>query len=117
MGLSEYLPVETHHRRKNNIELARKTEQEKSLTNIDSGFQEHNTETIPHTPGLAQRRLTSTPLYPNDRNGNNFDELSYIQSTSSHNLQNGQTSVQTGSTNERIHRHWRQPSFYQAAFN
>ena len=36
---------------------------------------------MPHTPGIAQRRLTSTPLYPNDRNGNNFDELSYIPST------------------------------------
>ena len=118
MGSSEYLPVETHHRRENNIEL-HKTEQEKTLTNIDSGFQEHNTKTMqmPHTPGLAQRRLTSTPLYPNDRNGNNFDELSYIPTTSSHNLQNGQTSVQTGSTNERIQRHRRQPSFYQAGFN
>ena len=38
MGSSEYLPVETHHRRENNIEL-HDTEQEKSLTNIDSGFQ------------------------------------------------------------------------------
>ena len=72
MGSSEYLSVETHHRRENNIEL-HETEQEKTLTNIDSGFREHNTDTIemPHTPRLAPRRLTSTPLYPNDRNGNN----------------------------------------------
>ena len=32
-------------RRENNIEL-HETEQEKTLTNIDSGFQEHHTETI-----------------------------------------------------------------------
>ena len=73
MGSSEYLPVETHHRRKNNIEQ-HETEQEKTLTNFDSGFQEHNTETIqmPYTPGLAQRRLFSTPLFSNDN-----DEIYY----------------------------------------
>ena len=72
---------------------------------------------MPHTPGLAQRRLTSTPLFPNNRNGNNFDELSYIPPTSRHNAQNGRTSVQTGSKNGRLQRHLRQPSFYQAGFN
>ena len=90
MGSSEYLPVETHLRRKNKKKL-HETVQEKILTNKDSGFQEHNTDTVqmPHKPRL-QRRLTLIPLYPTDRIGNNFNELSFIPSTSRHNPQIGQ---------------------------
>ena len=68
MGSSDYLPVEIRHRRQINIEL-HETEQEKTFTNKDSGFQEHNTDTtkMPRTPRLAQRRITSTPPHPYDR--------------------------------------------------
>ena len=79
MGSSDNLPVETHHRRENFIE-PHDTERQKNLYKYRLRISRKYTDTLqmPRTPRIAQRRLTSTPLHPNDRNGNNFDELSFI---------------------------------------